>query len=109
MNVTEITAVVRKTEKEDWLNGVWNNPGKGEMNFVDCGYLAGLFRFSNFHDASMAYLEYVVPEDEQGEAFPLPATASSTLETLNGPNYYKGNVGKLGCLGLLGLALSAVV
>lgn len=109
MNVCEISAIVRKSEPEDYLNLVWNDPGKGEMNHVDCSYLAGLFRFGNFLEGSKAYLEYVVPEEEQGEAFPLPATANSTLEPIYGSKFYYGNVGKFGLLGLAGVGLAALI
>ena len=109
LNVAEITAVVRATEKEDWVNGITNNPGEGQINYVDCGYLAGLFRFYNYTASSMAYLEMVVPEEEKGESYPLPATKGTTLEPMYGANYFSRNSSKFGLAGLLGIALTAIV
>jgi len=72
--LTKLTAYVRPGESRNILKGYNNWPSEQHYKFIDLFYIARWFRSTNIDMTSVAYLERVVPSEEEAEVLPIPIT-----------------------------------
>jgi len=111
LQITEVTGIVRKGEKANWLIGNRNWPEAGNFNFIDLHYMSRLFRFSNYESASTAYIERTVETLEEGaeSTYPIPATKDTFFKPYWKPSTHLTYSSLFGVMSLAGWVAMAVV
>ncbi|KRX05491.1 hypothetical protein PPERSA_04528 [Pseudocohnilembus persalinus] len=110
-SLTTITALVRKGETQNILQGRRNWPSQGVFQYIDLDYMARFFRVFNLDGARAAYLERIVPDydEEESELYPVPASKDNFEQPLQTPSshlskfYFLGGTSALSIISALSL------
>jgi len=73
--------LVRKGELKDAASQVSQEPGSKDLMFIDLSHIAREFKMLNFSEASVGYIEKLLPENdmESEELYPVAATSKTFM------------------------------